>query len=156
MIRFVHLLTSAFFIATLSIHLSSAEISGVTVTPHVVADSMMYRRPRDPDLAAKVQLFVKGTGLPKSFNGKTPSELLESGDWAWHDLGTAVQLPENSLRFRALKRFRFASSPVKTLPKSSLAFRFSLGEVSWNPDSPWGRLKSFLIFYDFERMSLVP
>lgn len=105
MIRFVHLLTSAFFIATLSIHLSSAEISGVTVTPHVVADSMMYRRPRDPDLAAKVQLFVKGTGLPKSFNGKTPSELLESGDWAWHDLGTAVQLSANSRGLQALKRF---------------------------------------------------
>lgn len=97
MIRFVHLLTSALFMTTLSIHLSSAEISGVTVTPHVVADSMMYRRPRDPDLAAKVQLFVKGAALPKLFNGKTPSELLELGDWAWHDLGTAVQGPEDSL-----------------------------------------------------------
>jgi len=75
----------------------SAEICGVTVTPHVVADSMMYRRPRDPDLAAKVQLFVKGSALPKSFDAKTPSELLESGEWAWHDLGTAVQGPEESL-----------------------------------------------------------
>ena len=77
--------------------LPSAEICGVTVTPHVVADSMMYRRPRDPDLAAKVQLFVKGSAIPKSFNGKTPSELLESGEWAWHDLGTAIQGPEESL-----------------------------------------------------------
>lgn len=77
--------------------LPSAEICGVTVTPHVVADSMMYRRPRDPDLAAKVQLFVKGSAIPISFNGKTPSELLESGEWAWHDLGTAIQGPEESL-----------------------------------------------------------
>jgi hypothetical protein len=35
--------------------------------------------------------------LPSSFNGKTPSELLESGEWAWHDLGTAVQGAEDSL-----------------------------------------------------------
>ncbi len=77
--------------------LSSAEICGVTITPHVIADSMMYRRPRDPDLAAKVQLFVKGSALPKSFNAKTPSELLALGEWAWHDLGTTVQGPAESL-----------------------------------------------------------
>ena len=84
---------------TLSVaqELPSAEICGVTVTPHVVADSMMYRRPRDPDISAKVQLFVKGSAIPQSFNGKTPSELLESGEWAWHDLGTAIQGPEESL-----------------------------------------------------------
>lgn len=97
MIRITHLLAFALFIAMLSLNLRSAEICGVTVTPHVVAESMMFRRPRDPDLAAKVQLFVKGTASPKSFDGKTPAELLESGDWAWHDLGTAVQGPEDSL-----------------------------------------------------------
>ncbi len=77
--------------------LRSAEIVGLTITPHVVADSMMYRRPRDPELAAKVQLFVKGNATPQSFNGKTPGELLASGDWAWHDLNTVVQGPEESL-----------------------------------------------------------
>ncbi len=71
MIHFARLLTSALLVAVLSSNLPSAEISGVTVTPHVVADSMRYRRPRDPDLAAKVQLFVKGAASPKSFNGKT-------------------------------------------------------------------------------------
>ncbi len=75
----------------------AAEVCGVTVTPHVVADSMKYRRPRDPELAAKVQLFVKGAALPGRVNGKTPSELLDSGDWAWHDLATAIQGPADSL-----------------------------------------------------------
>ena len=74
-----------------------AEICGITVTPHVVAESMRYRRPRDPELAAKVQLFIKGSALPRVFDGKTPEELLQSGAWAWHDLGTAVQGPEDSL-----------------------------------------------------------
>lgn len=77
--------------------LEAAEIRGVTVTPHVIAESMKYRRPRDPELGAKVQLFVKGTALPRLFDGKRPEELLASGDWAWHDLNTAVQGTEDSL-----------------------------------------------------------
>jgi hypothetical protein len=84
-------------VSGMSCNLLSAEICGVTVTPHVVADSMMYRKPRDPDLAAKVQLFVKGSALPRLFDGKSPSDHLESGDWAWHDLGTAIQGTEDSL-----------------------------------------------------------
>ena len=77
--------------------LHSAEICGVTVTPHVIAETMQYRRPRDPELGAKVQLFVKGTALPGLFAAKRPDELLESGDWGWHDLSTAVSGPEDSL-----------------------------------------------------------
>jgi hypothetical protein len=84
-------------VSGMSCNLLSAEICGVTVTPHVVADSMMYRKPREPDLAAKVQLFVKGSALPRLFDGKSPSDHLESGDWAWHDLGTAIQGTEDSL-----------------------------------------------------------
>ncbi len=66
-------------------------IVGVTVVPHRIEENMRYRRKRDPSLAAKVQLFVQGAALPKSFNGKTPSELLASNDWARHDMVTAVQ-----------------------------------------------------------------
>lgn len=77
--------------------LQSAEICGVTVTPHVIAESMQYRRPREDGLGAKVQLFVKGTALPGLFQGKRPDELLASGEWAWHDLQTAVVGPEDSL-----------------------------------------------------------
>ncbi|MBM3995124.1 MAG: hypothetical protein FJ303_13375 [Planctomycetes bacterium] len=74
-----------------------AEIVGVTVTPHVIAESMQYRRPRDPDLAAKVQLFVKGPAVPGTFEGKTPAELLKAGKWAWHDLATAQKPPDGAL-----------------------------------------------------------
>ena len=75
----------------------SAEITGVTITPHVIAESMKYRLPRDPDIAALVKIFVRGGALPGSFSGKSPEELLKSGDWAWHDLNTAVKGPEESL-----------------------------------------------------------
>ncbi|MFN9719408.1 MAG: hypothetical protein ACK58L_11975 [Planctomycetota bacterium] len=57
----------AFVVPGLMFFCSSAragEVAGVTVTPHVIAESMKYRRPRDPDLGAKVQLFVKGSAMP--------------------------------------------------------------------------------------------
>ena len=71
----------------------SASIVGVTVVPHRIEENMRYRRPRDSSLAAKVQVFVQGPGLPKTFDGKTPAELLESGDWAWHDMASTVKPP---------------------------------------------------------------
>ena len=40
--------------------LSAAEVRGITVTPHVVASSMKYRRPRDPALgAARLQALYE-------------------------------------------------------------------------------------------------
>jgi hypothetical protein len=66
--------------------LPAAELVGVTVTPHTVAESMRYRRPRDPQLAARVQLFVTGPARPMTFAGRTPAELLQEGAWAWHTL----------------------------------------------------------------------
>jgi hypothetical protein len=93
----VRLLAMVFSTVVVTPTARPAEICGMTVTPHVVAESMRYRRPRDPELAAKVQLFRKGSAVPRVFDGKTPEELLQSGEWAWHDLGTAVEGPENSL-----------------------------------------------------------
>jgi hypothetical protein len=77
--------------------LAAAEVRGVTVTPHVVASSMKYRRPRDPALGARVKLFVKGSALPGTVGGKTPAEHLKAGDWGWHDFHTAIQGPDESL-----------------------------------------------------------
>ena len=77
--------------------LPAAELVGVTVTPHTVAESMRYRRPRDPDLAARVQMFVTGPARPTTFAGQTPAELLQEGAWAWHDLATEVKVPEGAL-----------------------------------------------------------
>jgi hypothetical protein len=85
-------------IASLGVErLSAAEVRGVTVTPHVVASSMKYRRPRDPALGARVKLFVKGSALPGTVGGKTPAEHLKAGDWGWHDFHTAIQGPDESL-----------------------------------------------------------
>jgi len=76
---------------------SAAEIVGVTVIPHSIETSMRYRRPHDPDLAARIQLFVKGRAKATSFDGHIPAELLASNDWAWHDLSAAVEAPQEAL-----------------------------------------------------------
>lgn len=77
--------------------LSAGEIVGVSVIPHTIERTIRYRKPHDPDLAARVQLFVRGPALPQTFAGRTPAELLASGDWAWHDLATAVPAPPEAL-----------------------------------------------------------
>jgi hypothetical protein len=66
----------------------AGELVGVTVTPHVIAPTMKYRKPRDPDLAARVKLFIRGPATPRLFGGRTPDDLLASGDWSWHDMHT--------------------------------------------------------------------
>lgn len=75
----------------------AGEMLGVTVTPHVVAEGMQYRKPRDPDLSAKVQMFIQGSAIPGKFAGKTPGELLAAEEWAWHDMDTAKQPPAGAL-----------------------------------------------------------
>lgn len=73
-------------------------LEGVSVTPHTIADAMRYASPRDPELGALVQLFLKNQGTapltfdassPLRIDGKSPDELLSQGDWAWHDFPSA-------------------------------------------------------------------
>ena len=70
---------------------ASSKIIGVSIVPHTTAPEMRYRRPSGAGPAALVRIFVKGYSLPETFNGKTPGELLASGDWAWHDTATAIK-----------------------------------------------------------------
>jgi hypothetical protein len=77
--------------------LTAAEVVGTCVIPHRMESAMRYRKPPDPDLAARVQLFIKGPATPGEFDGRKPAQLLASGDWAWHDLATAVPAPEGAL-----------------------------------------------------------
>jgi len=72
-------------------------VVGVTVVPHRIEENMRYRGPRDPSLAAKVQIFIQGPALPKSFDGKTPAELLAADEWAWHDMSTATMPPQGAM-----------------------------------------------------------
>jgi len=70
-------------------------VEGVHVVPHQQSPEMRYRQKTDFSLGARVELFLRNASqntvvLPASvevrLRGQTPSELLQSDDWAWHDL----------------------------------------------------------------------
>jgi hypothetical protein len=82
----------------LSFEGSDLALEGISVTPHTVADAMRYATPRDPELGALVQMFLKNEGTatltfdansPIRIDGKSPDDLLGDGDWAWHDFPSA-------------------------------------------------------------------
>ena len=82
-------------------------ISGISIAPHVMADSMRYSRDPEPAAGARVQLFVRNDAAQDStplvldsktrilFDGKSPADLLASHTWAWHD--TPAATPDESL-----------------------------------------------------------
>ena len=86
-------------------------VEGVHVVPHQQSQETRYRQKTDFSLGARVELFLRNTSedtlvLPVSLDirlrGRTPSELLESDDWAWHDLPSAwgdetLRLPPGAL-----------------------------------------------------------
>jgi len=76
-------------------------LAGVSVTPHVRAPDMRFRRDPGPANGALVRLFIRGgQGAPARadfrFNGKRAAELQTAGEWAWSDaIGeeTAAEAP---------------------------------------------------------------
>lgn len=77
------------------------KVEGVTVTPHVIAESMRYARPPEPADGALVQLFLRHDAPADAaplvldgstrllFDGRTPAALLADKSWAWHDTPAA-------------------------------------------------------------------
>ena len=69
-------------------------IAGLNVVPHRQSPNMRYRRAPDPDMGARVEIFLKNNSatpwrlrshMKYDFDGQSPSELLASNQWAWHD-----------------------------------------------------------------------
>ncbi len=74
------------------------ELAGVTVIPHTQSSEMRYWKEPNPELGARVQLYLRnGSGvpllltaaLPIRCRGRTPSEWLADGAWTWHDTPSA-------------------------------------------------------------------
>ena len=84
---------------------------GVHVVPHVQSQEMRYRNEADFSLGARVEFFLRNSSaetlaIPASteirLRGQTPEELLQSDQWAWHDLPSAwgdppLQLPAGAM-----------------------------------------------------------
>lgn len=90
---------------------SALELAGLTVTPHVTAAAMRYRLPSDPELGARVQLFVRNSSRDTvkldantviRLRDKSPDDLLANDEWAWHDFPSAwpddpLELPPETM-----------------------------------------------------------
>lgn len=87
------------------------ELAGVTVTPHIIASQMRYRRDPDPELGARVQLFLHNRGSEPmrirsdsevTLGEVSPDELVANDQWSWHDFPSAwpqqeLELPADSM-----------------------------------------------------------
>jgi hypothetical protein len=73
-------------------------VEGVHVVPHVQSQEMRYRREADFSLGARVEVFLRNESqetlvIPSNVDvrvrDRTPEELLQADEWAWHDLPSA-------------------------------------------------------------------
>ncbi|MBL9135099.1 MAG: hypothetical protein JNK85_04490 [Verrucomicrobiales bacterium] len=90
---------------------ATLSVEGVQVVPHLQSTEMRYRQKVDFSLGARVEIFLRNaTGkeivLPSTaevrLRGRTPSELLQTDEWAWHDLpsawdGEPLRLPPGAM-----------------------------------------------------------
>ena len=83
------------------------QVIGVSVTPHQFSPNMQWRRAPNPELSARVEIFVQNQSdrpiqvpSPIRFDDKTPEELLAEKSWAWHDTAskTGFELHAGALR----------------------------------------------------------
>ena len=88
-------LTTLFYLQPLS--LPAQELAGVYLVPHQIDTDLKYRRAHEPDLACRIQLFVKGPAEFKGINSKSATQLLEQADISWHDLANAPPVPTGAL-----------------------------------------------------------
>jgi len=86
-------------------------VNGVHVVPHSQSTEMRYRKASDFSLGARVEVFLRNDSpepmlLPANtdvrLRGRTPEELLQSDEWAWHDLpsawgGEPLRLPPGAM-----------------------------------------------------------
>lgn len=94
-----------------SVLAAALSLEGVHVVPHRQSTEMRYRRAADFSLGARVEIFLQNTSpntllIPTNarvrLRGRTPEELLQSDEWAWHDFpsawaGDPLQLPPGAL-----------------------------------------------------------
>ena len=85
---------------------SGLEVMGMEVVPHQFSPNLRWRRAPDPELSARVTLFVRNpTDQPQSvrsirWSGKAADALVREGDWSWRDpeCSADFSMPPQSLR----------------------------------------------------------
>ena len=122
---------------------ASLELAGVTVTPHVIADSMRYRVDAEPAVGARVQLFLRNGAGPGDgaltidaqtralFDGHLPETLLDAMVWAWHDTPTATPDESLSLAPGALTVWTFNGRALPFGPDGTVQMDVGPEDAPW-------------------------
>lgn len=113
MLTRIPVLCGHFLLAMVSVvsHAAPLSLEGIQVVPHRQSTEMRYRREPDFSLGARVELYFRNASgealdLPPSADirvrGRTPGELLQADEWAWHDFPSAwtdlpLRLPPGAL-----------------------------------------------------------
>lgn len=99
------------FLFTITTPAAELSVDGVHVVPHVQSTEMKYRRQADFSLGARAEVFLRNASpnevtIPANteirLRGRTPEELLQDDQWAWHDLpsawgGEPLRLPPGAM-----------------------------------------------------------
>ncbi|MCL4180880.1 MAG: hypothetical protein KJ072_24420 [Verrucomicrobia bacterium] len=124
-------------------HADALSVEGVHVVPHVQSSEMRYRQKPDFSLGARVEVFLRNSApeplvIPSTadirLRGRTPAQLLQADEWAWHDLpsawgGDPLRLPPGAITVwswngkRALWGSNTQAELAVTLPGSGEADR---------------------------------
>ncbi|MBX7256067.1 MAG: hypothetical protein K1Y02_06865 [Candidatus Hydrogenedentes bacterium] len=119
------------------------DIAGISLTPHVMADSMRYARDPEPAVGARVQLFLRNAGTTDAktlvidkdsrvlFDGKAPAELLDARAWSWHDTPSARPNEETALPPGALTVWTFNSRTARFGPGGRVPLEFGPENSPW-------------------------
>ncbi|MFM9064029.1 MAG: hypothetical protein ACKOOI_13500 [Pirellula sp.] len=126
-------------------------LSGINVTPHQVSSEMQWRRPPEPILSARTEIFLSNNSQetrrmvgPLRFDNATPSELVTANAWAWRDPSweNGFELPAGALR---VLRFNGKSSEWGTESNHTLSFKTATDspcELPFDIDSPKAWIES--------------
>lgn len=147
--------------STTTTRAEALSVEGVHVVPHAQSTEMRYRQQADFSLGARVELFLRNVSretvvIPSTTDvrvrGRTPAELLQADEWAWHDLppardGAPLHLPPGAITVwswngkRAEWGAKTRAEWAVTLPQLGEADRFS---VPIDNPSAWLSAVTFL------------
>jgi len=139
---------------------AALELAGVTVTPHMMLESMRYRVDPEPADGARVQMFLHNDSdepltidntVRAAFSGKAPETLLETEQWAWHDMPSAAPDKSTELPPGAMTVWTFNSRKAAygTGAKVNVNVRKDEGQwlsqrVALDPPKRWLSAVTFL------------
>lgn len=135
--------------------LSGLTIDGIQVIEHQVSSEMQWRRPPEPNLSARTELFLLNNSQspvevsgPVKLDGASPSDLVAANALAWFDLSweKGFSLPPGALRVLRFngKTTEWGTDSIHTLSLPTSTNQTTELPFEVNPPSTWIESMGFL------------